>query len=74
MISKIFKPDTAEAVVLTRLALYNRGLPCGARAVRNELECILNGPLPSVSTVNRILSRRCLTHKRTGFYKEDQDV
>jgi hypothetical protein len=24
-----------------------------------------------VSTINRILSRNCLTHRRTGYYPED---
>jgi hypothetical protein len=27
--------------------------------------------LPSITTINRILSRNCLTHRRTGYYPED---
>ena len=60
-----------EIVVLQRLHLYNKGVPCGAKAIRNLLyeQCVR--PLLSISTIKRILSRNCLTHGRTGYYPED---
>jgi hypothetical protein len=63
--------EIEKIVVMERLHLYNKGVPCGAQAIRNILfeECIR--PLPSISTIKRILSRNCLTHGRTGYYPED---
>jgi len=57
-----------EIVELVRLNLYNRGLPCGNKAVRAELEEQCVEPLPSLRTINRILDHRGLTHQRTGHY------
>ena len=60
-----------QIVVMERLHLYNRGVPCGAKAIQNLLNQQCVRPLPSISTIKRILSRNCLTHGRTGYYPED---
>jgi len=62
-----------EIVVMQRLDLYNRGIPCGAKAIRILLDQQGVRPLPSVSTIKRILSRNCLTYGRTGFYPGDEN-
>ena len=65
-----FIPRTAkeieEIVIMIRLHLYNRGLPCGAKAIRQQLEDDGETSIPSLSTINRILRRNGLTHRRTG--------
>jgi len=61
--------EIEEIVKLTRLSLYNQGLFCGAQAILWELEEQNVQPLPSVRTINRILSRHHLTHRRTGRYE-----
>lgn len=58
-----------QAVILVRLSLYNKGLFCGAQAIHWELEDLCVKPLPSLRTINRILSRNELTHRRTGRYE-----
>lgn len=58
-----------EAVKLVRLSLYNKGLFCGAQMIAWELEELGVRPLPSIRTINRILSREELTHRRTGRYQ-----
>lgn len=54
---------------MVRLDLYNRGLFCGAQAIQWEMDNLLARPLPSVRTINRILHRNELTHRRTGRYE-----
>jgi putative transposase len=61
--------DIVGAVKLVRLSLYNAGVFCGAQAIRMELEELAVEPLPSLRTINRILSREELTHRRTGRYE-----
>jgi transposase InsO family protein len=61
--------EIEEIVKLIRLSLYNQGLFCGAQAIRWELEDLCVKPLPSTRTINRILSRNGLTHRRTGKYE-----
>ena len=61
--------EVVEAVKLVRLSLYNDGVFCGAQAIRMELEDLAVKPLPSLRTINRILSREELTHRRTGRYE-----
>jgi transposase InsO family protein len=61
-------PEIAEAVRMARLELYNEGLLCGAQNIRWHLEELGCTPLPSVRTINRILVRHGLTHRRTGRY------
>ncbi len=64
------KQEIEELVTLTRLQLYNRDLPCGSKAIRKRLdEFYLVKPLPSESTISRILTKRCLTKGRTGCYE-----
>ena len=64
------KQEIEEIVVLARLELYNRDLPSGPKAIRKRLdESYLVRPLPSESTISRILVKRCLTHGRTGCYQ-----
>lgn len=58
-----------EAVKLVRLHLYNQGLFCGAQAISWELEELQVSPLPSLRTINRIVQREGLTHRRTGRYE-----
>lgn len=60
--------DVVAAVRLVRLELYNQGLLCGAQNIRWHLEELGITPLPSVRTINRILAREGLTHRRTGRY------
>lgn len=59
-------PDEVEQiVVMARLERYNRGLPCGARALRQRLEKFYHlKPLPSVRLIGRILARNGLIEGR----------
>ena len=66
--------DIEQLVVLERLHLYNRGFSCGAPAIRQTLEHLAIRPLPSVSSIHRILSRNGLTHRRTGSYPDSDPV
>lgn len=61
--------EIEEIVKMIRLNLYNQDLFCGAQAIRWELEDLGISPLPSLRTINRILKRNDLTHRRTGKYK-----
>ena len=65
--------EMEEIVIMIRLCLYNRGLPCGAKAIRKQLDDDCETPLPSLSTINRILRRNSLTHGRTGHYGWDDE-
>ena len=58
-----------EIVKLVRLNLHNRDLFCGAQAIHWEMDELKVQPLPSIRTINRILSRQGLTHRRTGRYE-----
>ena len=69
------KEELDECVEFVRLELYNRDLFCGPHAIRKRMDEFYNvNPLPSERTIASILSRRCLTHGRTGFYQEDYIV
>jgi transposase InsO family protein len=61
--------EIEDIVEMVRLSLYNKGLFCGDQAIRWELEDMNVQPLPSLSTIDRILRRRDLTHRRTGRYE-----
>jgi hypothetical protein len=67
------RAEIEEIVIMERLHLYNRDFPCGAKAIHIRLQQKGIRPLPSISTINRILSRNYLTHRRTGYYPEDYD-
>jgi putative transposase len=62
------KIEIKAIVAATRLNLYNRGRPHGANAILQEMESMAVRPMPSLSSVARILARLGLTHKRTGLY------
>jgi len=68
------KEEIEECIEFVRLELYNRGLACGPYAIRERLDIYHVKPLPSERTIARILKRRCLTHKHTGYYPEDYDI
>jgi len=61
--------EIVEIAKMVRLNLYNRDLFCGAQAILWELDDLGVEPLPSLRTINRILSRNGLTHRRIGKYK-----
>jgi len=62
-------PAEIEKIVeMVRLNLYNKGLFCGNQAIQWEMIDMEVQPLPSLSTIGRILRRRELTHRRTGRY------
>jgi transposase InsO family protein len=61
--------EIEQIVKLVRLSLYNQGLFCGAQAIRWEMEEMWIRPLLSLSTIERILRRHDLTHRRTGRYE-----
>ncbi len=65
------RDEIEQIVVMERLHLYNRGLPCGAKAIRKLIDEKCVRPLPSITTIKRILSRNGLTHGRTGYYPEE---
>jgi putative transposase len=70
LISPNRTPDEIEDIVaMVRLSLYNKEVFYGAQAIRWELEDLEVKPLPSIRTINRILNRRDLTHRRTGRYE-----
>lgn len=61
--------EIEEIVKMVRLNLYNKDLFCGAQAILWEMEDLGVKPLPSARTINRILARNELTHRRTGKYE-----
>jgi len=61
--------EIEDVVEMVRLSLYNTGLFCGDQAIAWELEDMGVHPIPSLSTIGRILRRRDLTHRRTGRYE-----
>jgi putative transposase len=60
--------EIEQIIVLIRLDLYNKGLSYGAKAILKKMDEYLVTPLPSISTINRILHKNGLTHRRTGHY------
>ncbi|MDO9541605.1 MAG: hypothetical protein Q7J98_04715 [Kiritimatiellia bacterium] len=67
------EPTDDDLVVALRLYRYNRGVPCGASALRQCMQKEVGHyrPVPSVRTIHRILMRQGLTHNRTGWYAGD---
>jgi len=55
------KQEIEECVVLARLELYNRAMPCDPKAVQEKLHVYHVKPLPSESTISRIMARHGLT-------------
>ncbi len=63
-------PKEVEKIVcLTRQHLYNQKTFCGAQAILWQMEEDGVLPLPSETTIKRILRKHDLTHKRTGRYE-----
>src|SRR4030066_2078867 len=60
--------EIEELVEMVRLSLYNKGLFCGNQAIQWEMIDMEVQPIPSLSTIGRILRHRELTHRRTGRY------
>ena len=67
-ITEYTREESTEIVIMIRLELYNQGQCCGAKAIKNKIEDDDIEPVPSESTIGRILSLHGLTHCRTGFY------
>jgi transposase InsO family protein len=66
----MYTPTEIEEIIkMIRLNLYNHDLFCGAQAIHWEMEELGVCPLPSIRTINRILSRNELTYRRTGKYE-----
>jgi hypothetical protein len=70
----LFSPYRTSAeieriVEMVRLSLYNKGHFCGKQAIQWEMIDMKVQPLPSLSTIGRILSRHDLTYRRTGRYE-----
>jgi putative transposase len=68
-VSSYTSAEIEEIVKMVRLNLYNQDLFYGAQAIHWEMEELGVKPLPSIRTINRILSRNELTHRRTGKYE-----
>ena len=67
--SPLRTPAEIEKIVeLVRLDLYNHDLFCGKQAIQWKLIDMEVQPVPSLTTIGRILKRRELTHRRTGRY------
>jgi len=63
-------PAEIEGIVeIVRLWLYNKGLFCGKQAIQWQINDMEFQPLPSLSTIGRILRRRDLTCRRTRRYE-----
>ena len=60
------REEIKEIVKMIRLELYNNGVFCGAKAIKNKMEDDDIEPVPSESTIGRILSSNSLTYGRTG--------
>ena len=57
--------EVEQIVVMARLQLWNRAVPCGAPALRKRLDEFYHlRPLPSVRTIGRILARNDLVNGR----------
>ncbi len=64
------KEEIEELIVMIRLNLYNNMKLCGSKKIQEELDDTCVVPLPSLSTIGRVLRKRGLTYKRTGNYNE----
>jgi transposase-like protein len=62
-------PEIEELVKTVRLNLEDRQLFYGAQAILWELKDLGLSPLPSLRTINRLLSRNMLMHRRSGRYE-----
>lgn len=60
--------EIERIVEMVRLSLYNKGNFCGNQAIQWEMIDMEVQPIPSLSTIGRILRRRELTYRRTERY------
>lgn len=65
------KDKWIEIVTHFRLSLYNKEVPCGSKAILKKMREENIHPLPSISTISKILKDQCLTNGRTGYYEGD---
>ena len=64
--------EVEQIIMMVRLELYNRGKPCGPKALRLRLhEHHALRPLPSERTIARLVAKHTLSRGRTGHYPED---
>ena len=68
-VSNYAPAEMVEIVKMIRLNLCNHDLFCGAQAIHWEMGDMNVASPPSIRTINRILSRHNLTHRRTGKYE-----
>jgi hypothetical protein len=68
------KDKWIELVTHFRLSLYNKEVPYGSKAILERMKKENVKPLPSISTINKILKEQCLTNGRTGYYEEDYNI
>lgn len=63
---------TEDLVTMVRLHLYNRGNPCGPKAIKDHIteKYVAVCPL-SERTIARILKNQGLVKQRTGFYAKE---
>ena len=67
-VEPITMDEIEKIVVSVRLELYNKGVPCGPAPIRKHMEEYwFVTPLPSTSTIARMLTHNGLTHQRTGW-------
>jgi hypothetical protein len=69
--SSLTRKETEKVIEMERLHLYNRLKPCGAAALRKHLIARGMSNPPSVSSIGKILAKKCLTNGRTGYYPGD---
>jgi hypothetical protein len=68
MTKTLYRRTEVEQIIgMLPLQLYNRHLPCGENAIRHRSALLRLLPLPSVSTIDRILAKNALTHPRNSF-------
>jgi len=69
-----WSPDEIEQIVIMiRLELYNRGVACGPKAIRTQMdESYGVKPLPSKRTIARMLAANGLTYGRIGWCDGDE--
>lgn len=68
------KNEMKDIAAFFRLDLYNNMLQYGGKAIRNKMHRWSVKPLPSISTIEKILRDEYLTNGRTGFYPEDYGI
>ena len=60
--------ELEEIIEHVRLHLYNRGVPCGPKAIRRHMDELDVEAIPSESFIKKTLRVRGLTYSLTGIY------